>query len=63
MKLNAIPGQRASVVAFPGHQPPRLRLTIGGLCWTLDADEALELSNALTDAAERITTDNRQEGK
>lgn len=55
MRLNAVPGLRATVTAFPGHQPPRIRLTLGGtFAFTVDPDEALALADRLVDCVEAI---------
>jgi hypothetical protein len=54
MRLNALPGLRATVAALPGHQPPRIRLTAGPFTFTVDPDEAIALADRLVDAVEAI---------
>lgn len=54
MRLNALPGLRATVTALPGQQPPRVRLTAGPFTFTLDPAEALALADRLVDAVEAI---------
>lgn len=69
MRLNAVPGLRATVTALPGQQPPRIRLTAGPLTFTVDPEEALSLADRLADAVEkprageRTSTDRRQEAR
>lgn len=54
MRLNAVPGLRATVTALPGQQPPRVRLTAGPFTFSVDPDEALKLADRLVDAVETI---------
>jgi hypothetical protein len=54
MRLNAVPGLRATVTPLPGQQPPRVRLTAGPFTFTVDPDEALALADRLVDAVEAI---------
>jgi hypothetical protein len=54
VRLNAVPGLRATVTALPGQQPPRIRLTAGSFAFTVDPEEALALADRLVDAVERI---------
>lgn len=54
VRLNAVPGLRATVTALPGQQPPRVRLTVGPFTFTVEPDEALKLADRLVDAVEVI---------
>lgn len=54
MRLNALPGVRATVTPLPGQQPPRVHLTLGPFVFGLEPDEALALADRLVDAVETI---------
>ncbi|MEZ0352388.1 hypothetical protein [Mycobacterium sp. pR1184] len=53
MRLNALPGVRATVAPLPGQARP-IRLTLGPFVFGLEQTEALELADRLVDAVEAI---------
>lgn len=54
MRLNGVPGLRATAAALPGHHPPRVRLAAGPFVFSLDPEEALALADQLVDAVDTI---------
>lgn len=47
VRLNVLPGLRATVAPLPGHQPPRIRLIAGPFAFTVDPDETARTGRAI----------------